>query len=34
LLHQTVDINIDEIKKELVEIRYTMDDDEITLIIV
>lgn len=34
LLHQTVDINIDEIKKELVEIRYTMGDDEITLIIV
>jgi len=33
LLHQTVDINIDEIKSELVEIRYTHLDEGITLVI-
>ena len=34
LLHQTVDINIDEIKSEVVEIRYTHMDEEINLVVV
>ncbi|MBO7719915.1 MAG: DUF2097 family protein [Methanosphaera sp.] len=34
LLHQTVDINIDEIKSEVVEIRYTNMDEEINLVVV
>ena len=33
LLHQTVDVNIDEIKSEIVEIRYTSVDEEINLLI-
>ncbi|RAP53989.1 MAG: hypothetical protein BZ137_04670 [Methanosphaera sp. rholeuAM130] len=34
LLHQTVDVNIDEIKGELVEIRCTHEDNEINLVII
>ena len=34
LLHQTVDVNIDEIKGELVEIGYTSDDEELRLVVV
>lgn len=34
LLHQTVDINVDEIKSEVVEIRYTNSDEEINLVVV
>ena len=33
LLHQTVDINIDEIKSEVVEIRYSNVDEQINLVV-
>ena len=34
LLHQTVDINIDEIKSEVVEIRYSNVDEQINLVVI
>ncbi|AWX32667.1 DUF2097 family protein [Methanosphaera sp. BMS] len=34
LLHQTVDINIDEIKSEVVEIRYSDVDEQINLVVI
>lgn len=34
LLHQTVDINVNDIIEEIVELRYTYEDDEIIISIV
>jgi hypothetical protein len=34
LLHQTVDINVNDIIEEIVELRYTYEEDEIVISIV
>lgn len=34
LLHQTVDINVNDIIEEIVELRYTYEEDEIIISIV